>query len=289
MANLYNYCLNSSFTKLEYDNLLAVEFQCFPGDLRSGGWSQHDYLAFVTSGTKVWVTPEGELPVRKGEALYCKRGGYMLQNYYEEDFCALIFFLPRHFIRETVLEFQQYSSQSPSVNTQNQLLSLEVDLGLEAYFQSVLTYFNPEQKPSPELLKLKFKELLLHVLTGRKNPDLLAYFLSTARKEQANLQQVMQDNYLYRLSLEDFARLCNRSLSAFKRDFQEYYDSSPGKWLTVQRLKYARVRLFTTDETINDIAFHSGFETTSHFIRCFKKYYGLPPLQYRQQTHLIAS
>lgn len=46
---------------------------------------------------------------------------------------------------------------------------------------------------------------------------------------------------------------------------------APGKWLIEQRLKYAKMRLLTTDESINDIAFHAGFETTSNFIRCFKK------------------
>src|SRR5690606_22873456 len=114
-------------------------------------------------------------------------------------------------------------------------------------------------------------------------------FLSIPRQDQSNLKQVMEDNYLYNLSLEDYARLCNRSLSAFKRDFQEGYGSPPGKWLTKKRLKYARMLLFTTDESVNDVAFHSGFETTSHFIRCFKKQFGLPPHQYRQQKQLLAS
>ena len=93
----------------------------------------------------------------------------------------------------------------------------------------------------------------------------------------------MMENYLYALSQENFAKLTHRSLSSFKRDFQEIFSTSPNKWLIEMRLKYARILLLTTEEPVSEIAYKSGFETTSHFIRCFKKQYDLPPQQFRQQ------
>ena len=41
------------------------------------------------------------------------------------------------------------------------------------------------------------------------------------------------------LRLEEYAKLCHRSLSSFKREFQSHFSESPGKWLLQKRLEYA--------------------------------------------------
>ena len=283
MNNLYEYNLKTNFRKLECDGLLFVEYQCMPGDIRSGIWSQHSYIAFIQSGTKTWITPDGEFPVKPGDAIFCKKGAHLVKNYYEEQFCALIFFIPDDFIRQVILESQLDQCHN---EVQSAVLRLEVDLSLKIYFESMISYFLQQQNPSGYLLKLKFKELILQVITGNINPELTAYFLSLAKEEKANLKQVMMENYLYALSQEDFAKLTHRSLSSFKRDFQEIFSTSPNKWLIEMRLKYARILLLTTEEPVSEIAYKSGFETTSNFIRCFKKQYNLPPQQFRQKKTL---
>ena len=42
-------------------------------------------------------------------------------------------------------------------------------------------------------------------------------------------------------------------------------------------------RILTTDENINEIAFISGFENTSHFVKAFKKEYGDTPNSFRRK------
>lgn len=288
MDNLYEYNLQSNFKKLECDGLLFVEFQCIPGAIKSGVWSQHGYIAYGLSGKKTWISPSGQFRVYKGDALYCKKGGQLVHNYYEEQFCALLFFFPEDFIRKIVLEFKQENpaKKIPAVSD-TQIIRINVDLRLETFFESVMSYFFVRKNPSGDLLKLKFKELVLQVLSDNENPELAAYFLSLAKKEQANLKQIMLDNYLYHLTLEEFAKLCHRSLSTFKRDFKNAFKQPPGKWLNEKRLEYAKMRLLTTEESINDVAFHSGYQAASHFIRRFKKQYGLPPQQYRNQQKIL--
>ncbi len=285
MNNLYEFNLKTNFNKLECDGLLFVEYQCMPGDVRSGLWSQHNYLAFIQSGTKTWITPDGEFPVVAGDAIFCKKGAHLVKNYYEEQFCALLFFIPDDFIRHVILESELTPSHAEVHPT---LLRLEVDLSLKLYFESMISYFINDKDTSKALLKLKFKELILQIVTSNINPDLTAYFFALAKEEKANLNQVMMDNYLYRLSQEDFAKLTHRSLSSFKRDFQEVFGTSFTKWLVDMRLKYARMLLLTTEESISEVADRSGFDTTTHFIRCFKKQYSLPPQQFRQQNSTLA-
>jgi AraC-like DNA-binding protein len=288
MNNLYEYNLQNNFRKLECEELLFVEFQCLPGVVRSGVWSQHGYIAYGLSGKKTWISPDGEFVVYKGDALYCKKGGQLVHHFYKEQFCALLFFFPDDFIRKIVLEFMQESpSKKIPLPSDAHIISMNVDLRLETFFESVMSYFLVQKNPSRNLLKLKFKELVLQVLSSNENPELAAYFFSLAKEEQANLKQIMLDNYLYHLNLDEFAKLCHRSLSTFKRDFKETFGQPPGKWLIERRMEYAKMRLLTTEESINDVAFHSGYQATSHFIRCFKKYFGHPPQQYRNHHSLL--
>ena len=79
----------------------------------------------------------------------------------------------------------------------------------------------------------------------------------------------MNDNYCFNLKLEEYAQLSNRSLSAFKRDFQKHFDTTPGKWLLEKRLNHAMNLLSNSNKTVSEAAFESGFENPSHFSRAF--------------------
>ncbi|WP_088341923.1 alpha/beta fold hydrolase [Robiginitalea sediminis] len=100
-------------------------------------------------------------------------------------------------------------------------------------------------------------------------------------KSGADLETVMVENFLYNLKVEEFARLCGRSLSAFKRDFQGTFGTTPSRWIKAKRLEYAKGLLLETGLNINQICYDSGFINTSHFVKSFKEQYGLPPHQYR--------
>src|SRR5690606_33481803 len=86
----------------------------------------------------------------------------------------------------------------------------------------------------------------------------------------------------YKLKLDQFAHLTNRSLSAFKRDFLALYHTTPGRWLAAKRLERAKTLLETSGKPIGDIAFENGFGNLSHFSRVFKLRYGHAPSALRK-------
>jgi AraC-like DNA-binding protein len=97
------------------------------------------------------------------------------------------------------------------------------------------------------------------------------------------MSRVMEQNFAYNLKLEEFAQLCHMSLSTFKKSFKEYYHTTPAVWLRQRKLDRALHQLLSSDLSISEISFESGFEDTSHFIRVFKEKHKLTPLQYRQK------
>ena len=152
-----------------------------------------------------------------------------------------------------------------------------------AYYQSLFSYFKGPEPPSPILLRHKFEELILNILTHGNNPRIIDICAGLQRKSYPGLQQIMEEHFNARLTLAEFARMTARSLSTFRRDFQEAYGTSPGAWLREKRLLYSQHLLKVKSGTIDDIAYTSGFRSRTHFTRAFKNRFGIPPHRFRQQ------
>ena len=167
------------------------------------------------------------------------------------------------------------------------VISLEVNDMMLAYYESVIPYFHTPVKPSEDLLELKFRELLFNIIGNPANSELTSFLHSFVSPQANNIQPVIEANYCYNLKLNEYARLCNRSLSSFKRDFYNVYGDSPASWLLNKRLDHSLKVLHDSGKTIADVAFESGFENSTHFSHVFKKHFGVSPLKYRQTNSTL--
>ena len=91
----------------------------------------------------------------------------------------------------------------------------------------------------------------------------------------------MIENFHYDLKIEDYAKLCGKSLSSFKRDFKEYFNTTPGKWLIDKRLEHSMTLLLGSNMTVSQIGYECGFKNNSHFIQAFKKKLKLTPNRFK--------
>ena len=91
----------------------------------------------------------------------------------------------------------------------------------------------------------------------------------------------MESNYFYNLNISEFAEIAKMSTATFRREFKDYYKTTPGKWLTTRRLEKATTLLKTTNKTVSEITFDCGFKNLSHFSRIFKEKLKLSPKDYR--------
>ncbi|HTY89207.1 MAG TPA: AraC family transcriptional regulator [Candidatus Acidoferrum sp.] len=285
MLNLYEAVRsNPGIRKLEIGDFLFAEYTCGVGEEKIGIWAPSDYLVNVITGKKTWYTADGVWEANRGETLFFKKGAATINQHFEVDFCLLMFFIPDNLVKATVREIAgSLPALPPSAGPLPSAVRVENDTALAAFFQSMRTYFSGSEKPSEPLLRIKLKELIVSIVTSGQNPALAAYFRTIGEREAPSVPEIMEANFRFNLSLEEFAKLSHRSLSSFKRDFQTAFQEAPGKWLLRKRLDYSAALLRTSRMNVTEIAFESGFEDVSHFSRVFKERFGASPLAYRQK------
>lgn len=89
------------------------------------------------------------------------------------------------------------------------------------------------------------------------------------------------------LEIERIAKHAGFSKFHLHRVFKKYVGMSIAEYIRMRRLASASAMLLYTKEKIIDIAFHNYFESQEAFTRAFKKYYHLPPGQYRKLMSIM--
>lgn len=283
MVNLYSFIKHDdTFLKLEVNELLFVEYTCIQEETKFGIWSDSNYFAFITSGKKMWRTIYHDYEVVKGDILFIKKGANLTHQFFDDEFCAIFLFIPDNFIKSFLKKNSIFlDTNQKQLSGQDSVLRIESNQLLKNYCSSIYSYLTLDEKPNRELLKLKFEELLLSFCVNNNQQELTDYFISLCQNQEYQMTRVMEENFAYNLKNEDYAQLCNMSLSKFKKSFKEYYKTTPGRWLRERKLDLAIHRLLHTDYPINQVSFECGFEDPSHFTRVFKQIYKTTPLQYR--------
>src|SRR3974390_1760797 len=229
MLNLYESVrTNPSYNKLEIGDFLFAEYTCGVKDDKVPFWTDTDYLMHVVTGAKTWHATDGVWKANPGETLFLKKGAAIVEQHFEKEVCLLMFFIPDALVRSTVREMAgSLKVNSSRVEPIKSAARVQDDTALIAFFQSMRLYFSGKEKPSELLLRLKLKELVVGILTSGKNPALAAYFRKLADSDAPSVAEIMEANFRFNLSLEEYAKLCHRSLSSFKREFEKVFQEPP--------------------------------------------------------------
>jgi transcriptional regulator GlxA family with amidase domain len=93
--------------------------------------------------------------------------------------------------------------------------------------------------------------------------------------------QYVDSNPLESVSIDELARLAGLSRSRLCQLFKSEVGMTPGRFIKNARFERARGLLEGTDLSVKQIMMEVGFADPSHFLRDFRKVYGLSPSKYR--------
>jgi AraC-like DNA-binding protein len=286
MINLYETVLQHPdyFKQLKCNGMLFTQYECLQQTVFQDLFSEHNYIAYIISGKRTFHLPGERHSMTEGKCVFAKKGAWIAEKEPGDGWCVLVFFIPDNYLQQFVKESRSnlpVAVRRPETN--QQMIDLDVNEITRHFFYSMIPYFDSSSTVPESLLELKFKELLFNVLINPENAALLAWLYALTDSIKQPLQQVMEANYMFNLSLNDYAKISNRSIASFKREFKTTYLTTPGKWLIQKRLEYATLMLSTSSKNINEIVFESGFENPTHFSRLFKNQSGMTPTAFRIQ------
>lgn len=177
----------------------------------------------------------------------------------------------------TIIE-KQSNSKSSGVVVSSDVIAKFIE-SLEFYFQNPSLVNN-------DLLELKIKELILLLVQSKNVNSILELVADLYSANTVRVREVIELHLFSNLKLEQLAKLCNLSLSSFKRKFKKEFEDSPTNYINEKRLEKAKELLSITDLPINEIAYKTGFQDSLYFTRLFKNKIGMPPTIYRIENSL---
>jgi AraC-like DNA-binding protein len=193
----------------------------------------------------------------------------------------MMFFLKDDLLNEFI-KMYDFNQSFPSVVVP---ISVKpINKRLKGYIQSLKPLFNDSSGISNGLVKLKLLELLFDLVDT--DEKLLVQFLQLKQKERRSITDVVDENLYNPVNVNDLAYLSGRSVSTFKREFKEIYNTSPLKWIRNRRLDKARELFSHTKYSVTEVCFSTGFENVAHFSKVFKERFGVSPSMFKQSVNL---
>lgn len=99
----------------------------------------------------------------------------------------------------------------------------------------------------------------------------------------ARAMEFIAENFTTDITLDDVAQSVHLNAGYFSKLFTRISGKSFVRYLTEQRVEYARHLLTATDQSVTDIAFASGFGSFSAFSRAFRACTHMTPHEFRGQ------
>ena len=229
----------------------------------------------LTCGRQTWTVHKNEMILlRRAQSVSYEKQGSPETGLFESQLFAINDELLKDFLTSQQVQIPQMTEE---LGTQVSPMSER----LIAYCWSLAPYFNDPSQTNPGLLRLKVMELLYNVMDCSKN--IFRQMLQLRQPVKADIHRVVEENYTSPISLDELAYLSGRSLSSFKREFQDIYGESPARWIREKRLSKAHELLRSSSLSVADIAYSLGFENPTHFSRIFKQQYGASPISFAEK------
>jgi AraC-like DNA-binding protein len=122
------------------------------------------------------------------------------------------------------------------------------------------------------------REILWRVMTGPLGPAVRQIGLADSSLTHISWAvHWLTEHFSERVRVEDLARACGMSTSAFHRTFHAVTALSPIQFQKQIRLQQSRLLLLAGTDTAASVGYSVGYDSASQFSREYRRQFGLPP------------
>lgn len=245
-------------------------------------------ITYIISGEATLTMPMEQLRFSAGEMLFLERGDYCIERHShgrgvyrditvefgESELVNALSVIGRNGSLERAAHRCPRCDRHTALTTSGARLSLYFDM-LAIYMDGRFDFDNYTFR------LLKLSELFCILLSLEDHVCIGGRLLRGVSEGGSIIDKTVKENILSNSSIKDLARNCGMGVSAFKSEFLCRYGTSPHRWIMEQRLSHARFLLLSTTDSIAQISVQCRFSNPSHFIKQFKRHYGVTPKAFR--------
>lgn len=160
------------------------------------------------------------------------------------------------------------------------VIALKDTYRFEKYLHKIYLQFRDRLSVKEALINNYLVNMLTELLVSKDLEHTISVSSSIVEDTVAYIMEHLTED----LSLEDLAAQASLSPFYFSRLFKKETGFSPHSYLIATRVNHAKFLLRSSEASIKDICFSTGFASESSFCTTFKKATGLTPSEYRSRA-----
>ena len=267
--------------------LFYTDLDTLPGHINQ--WHWHDEIQFLVciSGQLSVTVEKEDFPLDSGDALFINadllhttrsiNGTHAVYATLNIDFRLLASFAGSRMEQSYVLHLRS----DPSLTA----VRLNREIPWQAKILSDLDQIIKNLKEQPTAYELlvcaRLYQVWAALICHRETlPQTAAHSLHHQQIKQ--ILDLLHEEYTAPLSLDTLAAATGQHKSSLCRMFKQELHCTISAYLTTYRLVKSQELLLNTDLSITEIAYASGFQDTSYYIRKFKESMHCTPHQWRK-------
>lgn len=237
-------------------------------------------IEIVLSGNCYISSPVDKQFLEVDDIQFRKRGNYIMEL--SNDYSSITYYFENAFILDFLKEHViTYSKET--IYTEIPPFTFKSIPFILSNVKETIDVINRNREYRACITKFSLHHILLQILDKANDNTYVSFLKYLVNDKKVDLSYYMEKNFTQNLNLKILSKQTGRSLSTFKSDFKKEFNTTPMKWLLNRRLMYANHLISTSNHSISNIAYKSGFENISHFSRVFKEKYGSSPLERRKK------
>ncbi len=293
---LFNpYIINNNFFQIQYND----SFKNKSFGQRVVRWYELE-LIYACDGGKI-RTDGNDIPLYKGAMLF-RRPGMVVEGFACYGSRMLVF--DSVYTPSLAAEYSRYFLENPSakllksfesrnkfdlLEKMPQIIKINNYEYVESLFEKSLALFLSNVSEYQFHAKSILYEILSYIL---KESAMKALDVSYIKHYSiiADIKNHIDRFYACRLDMSELAAKAYMSTSFFSRTFKRIAGVTPIEYIINTRIYNAKRLLLTSQDSIDKIAYLSGFTSKAYFYTTFKRHVNMTPENYRKyNSYLIKS
>ena len=249
----------------------------------------HDYMEILyatDSDTVLWVNGEPH-PFRAGDLAIINSKEPHAFTFTDASEYICLKFTPDILATESGYMFQlQYILPMFSRDLKKRVFHSDELLGLniKELAEEIMVEWESNNTARELVIRANIMKIFTHIIRLWEKDSLFSFDSKPSDSMQKALVYISEKHAC--VTEEEVAAVCSLSPNYFSRTFKNTVGKNFKDYICSLKLQNARNMLVTSDKNITEIAYDTGFSSTSHFISSFKKEFGLTPKQFQKNIKI---